>query len=252
MTRPFSKLEIGAGHYLAYRHFPGDSPGILFCPGFRSDMEGNKATALEAYCRANGRQFTCFDYFGHGRSSGAFEAGTVGQWRDDTIAILDGVTTGPQLILGSSMGGWMMLLAALERPERVTALVGVASAPDMTEHQRQRLSPEQLRSLAEHGWYDLPNAYDDCQPHRIRQTFLDEAERHFLLGKAIPITVPVRLLHGLGDMDVPWERSMILARRLESADVVLHLVKSGDHRLSTPADLALLTNTLDQLLHDRG
>ena len=252
MTRQFLRLERNEGHYLAYRHFPGSSPGILFCPGFHSNMEGNKAIALEAYCRERNRQFTSFDYFGHGQSSGAVEEGTIGQWRDDTLAILDGVTSGPQIVVGSSMGGWMMLLAALERPGRIEAMIGIASAPDMTGQQRKRLGPEQLRSLAEEGWCDLPNAYDDRQPHRIRQTFLDEAERHFLLGKPIPVTVPVRLLHGLEDLDVPWERSMRLVRGLESVDVSLHLVKNGDHRLSTPGDLELLTNTVDQLLKDCG
>jgi pimeloyl-ACP methyl ester carboxylesterase len=252
MTRPFSKFERGDDHYLAYRHIPGDSPGILFCPGFHSDMQGNKAIALEDYCRKNGRQFTSFDYFGHGQSSGAIEEGTVGRWREDTLAILDGVTQGPQVIVGSSMGGWMMLLVALERPDRITALLGIASAPDMTGEHQKRLDQEQLRSLAEHGWYDLPNEYDDRKPYRIRQEFLDEAESHFLLRAPIPITVPVRLVHGLQDTDVPWERSMTLARRLQSEDVFLHLLKSGDHRLSTPGDLKFLTNSLNQLLHDYG
>jgi len=252
MTGQFLKLEREQGHYLAYRHCPGCSPGILFCPGFHSDMQGNKAIALEAYCRENNRQFTSFDYFGHGQSSGAVEEGTIGRWREDTLAILDGVTRGPQIIVGSSMGGWMMLLAALGRPDRITALLGIASAPDMTEQQRKRLNKEQLQSLAEQGWYELPNEYDDKVPHRIRQNFLDEAERHFVLGEPIPITVPVRLLHGLKDIDVPWDRSLILARRLESVDVALHLVKNGDHRLSKPGDLKLLINTLHQLLEDGG
>lgn len=248
MTSNFSKLERGKGHFLAYRHFPGRSPGILFCPGFHSNMHGNKAMALEAYCRENRRQFTSFDYFGHGQSSGAFEEGTIGRWREDTLAIVDSVTSGPQIIVGSSMGGWMMLLTALARPDRITGLLGIASAPDMTEQQRRRLNQQQLRSLAKQGFYELANEYDDKKPHRIRQNFLDEAERHFVLGAPVPITVPVRLLHGLKDVDVPWERSMILARRLESEDVVLHLVKHGDHRLSKPGDLRLLINTLEQLL----
>ena len=250
MTGQFSRLEREKGHYLDYRHFPGGSPGVLFCPGFHSNMQGNKAIALEAYCRENNRQFTSFDYFGHGQSSGAVEEGTIGRWREDTLAILDGVTRGPQIIVGSSMGGWLMLLAALERPERITALLGIASAPDMTEQQRKRLNQEQLRSLADQGWYELPNEYDDKKPHRIRRELLDEAERHFVLGGPIPITVPVRLLHGLEDIDVPWERSMILVRRLESVDVALYLVKNGDHRLSKPGDLKLLINTLHQLLDD--
>jgi pimeloyl-ACP methyl ester carboxylesterase len=182
-------------------------------------MRGNKAIALEACCRENNRQFTSFDYFGYGQSSGAVEEGTIGRWREDTLTIVDGVTRGPQIIVGSSMVEWMMLLAALERRNRITALLGIASAPDMTEQQRKRLNKERLRSLAEQGWYELPNEYDDKVPHRIRQNFLDEAERHLVLGEPVPITLPVRLLHGLKAIDVPCERSLILARRLESVEL---------------------------------
>ena len=139
---------------------------------------------------------------------------------------------------------WLPLVALLSLIELASTRALGCPIPQ----QRKRLNQQQLRSLAKQGFYELANEYDDKKPYRIRQNFLDEAERHFVLGAPVPITVPVRLLHGLKDIDVPWERSMILARLLESEDVVLHLVKHGDHRLSKPGDLRLLINTLEQLL----
>ena len=248
-----SILRTSDGEAIAYQHLPGGSPGALFCSGFHSDMQGNKALALEAFCRSKGLQFTRFDYFGHGQSSGAMEDGTIGRWLNDTLTILDQVTTGPQIIVGSSMGGWMMILAAMARPERVAALLGIAVAPDMTEDMRARpLTESQRQSLAVNGWYDLPNEYDDRQPYRITTAMLDEAKQHLVLEGAanqkIPVGVPVRLLHGMCDADVPWQRSLEVLERLEGADVELQLIKSGDHRLSTASDLQRLIRTMEALL----
>lgn len=234
------------GARLAYHHSPGNTPGILFCPGFNSNMQGGKALALEAWCRGENIQFTRFDYFGHGESEGVFEEGTIGRWRDDTVAILDEITSGPQLIVGSSMGGWIMLLAALSRPNRVAGLVGVAAAPDFTRRMReQRLDEKQQRQLQGTGYCDMPNDYDE--PYRISRQLLEEGDDHLLLDGYIDIDVPVRLIHGQGDEDVPWEISLTIARQLRINDVEVQLVKGGDHRLSGESDLQRLVATVSHL-----
>ena len=241
-------LALPDGTELAYQHSPGHGPGLLFCAGFNSDMQGDKALALEAWCGKQGRQFTRFDYFGHGQSSGSLEQGCIGRWRDDALTMLDKVTYGPQLIVGSSMGGWIMMLVAQARPERVAGLVGVAAAPDFTERMRhERLSEAQLRQLADTGYCDMPSYYDDGQSYRISQQLLDEGRAHLLLEKDIAIDVPVRLLHGQCDEDVPWQHALSIAAALTSRDVEVLLVKSGDHRLSEPEDLQRLTRTIEAL-----
>jgi len=212
-------------------------------------MQGTKALALDAWCKEQGRQFTRFDYYGHGESSGKAQDGTIGRWRDDALAILDEVTTGRQLIVGSSMGGWIMLLTAIARPSRVMGLVGIAAAPDFTERMRtQRLDKVQLQQLAETGYCDLPNDYDDGEPYRISRQLLEEGRNHLLLDAEILIDAPVRLIHGQCDEDVPWEHSLLIANRLRSNDVEVQLIKSGDHRLSEPADLQRLMQTIGSLL----
>lgn len=242
-------LELGEGGRLAIRHRNGAEPGVLFCPGFHSDMQGEKALALDAWCRATGRQMTRFDYFGHGESGGPVEQGRIGRWAADTIAVLDRVARGRQLIVGSSMGGWMMLLAALARPRRVHALVGVASAPDFTRAMQRKLRDSgQQALLAEQGYIDMPSHYPGESSYRIEKAFLEEAEQHCLLDGAIALDVPIRLLHGQQDADVPWQLSLTLAERLASKDVRVCLVKDGDHRLSRPADIRLLVETVSALV----
>jgi pimeloyl-ACP methyl ester carboxylesterase len=245
------RLQRNGGDTLAYHHTPGQQPGILFCGGFNSDMQGQKALALEAYCRRHGRQFTRFDYFGHGESSGDFEDGTIGRWAQDTIAVLQQVTQGPQMIVGSSMGGWMMLLAGLACPRRVVALVGIAAAPDFTADMASNaLSGDQLRELTEQGFTDIPNCYDDQESYRISRGLIDEGCAHLLLDRDIAIDVPVRLIHGQQDRDVPWQRALELMQSLSSDDVEVQLLKSGDHRLSEPDDIKRLCATIDRLLED--
>jgi pimeloyl-ACP methyl ester carboxylesterase len=211
-------------------------------------MQGIKALALEQWCRAQGRQFTRFDYSGHGESSGKLEEGCIGQWRDDTLAVLDEVTSGPQLVVGSSMGGWIMLLVALVRPGRVCALLGLAAAPDFTDRLRGRLTPGQQRQLGDSGYADLPNCYDDGEAYRIGRLLLEEGDDHLLLGREIPIDVPVRLIQGQRDEDVPWQLALALAEKIRCPDVEVQLVKNGDHRLSEPADLQRLRTAVEQLL----
>lgn len=249
MTKPADILELDDGSRVAICHRPGKGPGVLFCPGFHSNMQGEKALALDAWCKAGGRQVTRFDYFGHGESGGSVEKGRIGRWADDTIAVLDRVTRGRQLIVGSSMGGWMMLLAALARPERVHALVGIASAPDFTRAMARKLRESGLEEqLNEQGYIDMPSHYPGESSYRIEKAFLEEAEQYCLLDKKIALDVPVRLLHGQADEDVDWQLSLTVADRLASSDVEIHLVKDGDHRLSRPEDISLLIRTVDTLL----
>lgn len=214
-------------------------------------MQGIKALALEQWSLAQGRQFTRFDYFGHGESDGRVEEGTVGRWRDDGLAVLDEVTSGPQLVVGSSMGGWIMLLLALQRPGRISALLGLAAAPDFTARLRDALTSGQRRQLGSSGYADLPNCYDDGEPYRIGRQLLEEGDRHLLLHREIPIDVPVRLIQGQRDEDVPWRLALELAEKIRGADVEIQLVKDGDHRLSQPADLQRLRVTVDSLLQHR-
>jgi pimeloyl-ACP methyl ester carboxylesterase len=210
-------------------------------------MTGTKALFLEGYCRRSGRGFVRFDYFGHGASSGDFAAGTISRWRDDTVAVIDSLTTGKQILVGSSMGGWVMLLAALARPERIAGLVGIAGAPDFTEELLwPRLTPAQRCEIERQGRVVLPSDYDPAG-YLYTRALIEDGRRHLLLGGAIPLAVPIRLLHGLRDPSVPWRLSLCLAERLASDDVALTLIKDGDHRLSRPRDLVRLAETLDAL-----
>ena len=246
-----TKLTADDGHEIAYSHQPGSTPGIVFCSGFNSDMQGTKAEALAHWCLADGRQFTRFDYFGHGQSTGDFVDGTIGRWRDDALAVLDEITSGPQIIVGSSMGGWIMLLLAQARPERICALVGIAAAPDFTERMRETgLTTEQLDALSARGYCDLPNCYDDGEPYRISARLLEEGMNHLLLDKPIAIQCPVRLLQGQCDEDVPWQHALAIADGLESDDVEVTLIKRGDHRLSESSDLSRLFLVIGSLLQE--
>ncbi len=241
-------LPRADGATIAYRQTAGRTPGIVFLTGFRSDMTGSKATFLEDFCRRQGRAFVRFDYFGHGASSGDFLQATVGRWVDDTVAVLDNLTEGPQVLVGSSIGGWIMTLAALARPERVAGLVGIAAAPDGTaERLPERMTAAQRAELERDGVTYLPSAYGDG-PYPITRQLLEDGRRHLVLGGPIPLTCPVRLIHGLADEHVPWSGSLRLAECLQSADVELILIKGGDHRLSAPVDLERLGDVLAALL----
>jgi pimeloyl-ACP methyl ester carboxylesterase len=240
-------LARPGGATIAYRRLAGKPPGIVFLGGFRSDMGGTKALFLEDYCQRRGRAFVRFDYFGHGASSGDFAEGTIGRWREDAIGVIDSLTTGPQILVGSSMGGWIMLLAALARPARIAALVGIAGAPDFTEELLwPRLSPAQREEIMGRGRVVLPSGYD-VAGYLYTRALVEDGRRHLLLGEPIALDMPVHLLHGLADESVPWQLSLRLAERLASRDVAVTLVKDGDHRLSTPADLVRLAQILDAL-----
>ena len=193
---------------------PVVAPGVVFLGGFRSDMTGTKASFLEEYCRRRGHAFVRFDYFGHGASSGDFALGTIGRWAADTVAVLDALTEGPQILVGSSMGGWIMLLAALARTERIQALIGVAAAPDFTEDLVwPRLDAAQRKECCETGAVTLPSKYDPVG-HTYRPSLFEDGRRHLVMRAEIPLACPVRLLHGLLDDAVPWQTSLRLAERL--------------------------------------
>lgn len=231
------------GGRLACRRRNGLGPTLIFLPGYMSDMEGGKATALDAWAEARGRAMLRFDYAGCGASEGQFEAQTLAGWRDDALAVIDS-TEGPVVLVGSSMGGWLMLLAALARPERVAALVGIAAAPDFTEW---GFSDGQKRVIRDEGRLEEPSPYGEA-PYVTTRALWESGETLKLLGAEIPIDCPLRLLHGLADADVPWRVSLTLAERLRSSDVQAILVKDGDHRLSREQDIALLIATVEKLL----
>ncbi|MDE0332498.1 MAG: alpha/beta hydrolase [Nitrospinae bacterium] len=242
-----SFLRRENGTSLAYFRLEGESPGLMFLGGFRSDMSGTKASALEAHCRKVGRAYVRFDYGGHGESSGKFEDGTIGEWAEDALAILDGVAQGPQVLVGSSMGGWMMLLAALARPERVKGLVGVASGPDFTAGFKEHRLTEELKAELDERGYVMhpPNIWEE--PYPITRKLLDEGDSHLLLRGEIDLACPVRLIHGMRDETISWEVSLKVLNLLKGDDVRLTLVKDGGHRLSRDQDIELIIRAAEEL-----
>jgi pimeloyl-ACP methyl ester carboxylesterase len=231
---------------LARRHRPGRAPTLVFLPGYASDMDGSKASALDAWAAAQGRAMLRFDYAGCGRSEGDFEAQTLAGWRDDALAMIDSLDS-PVVLVGSSMGGWLMLLAALARPQRVTGLVGVAAAPDFTDW---GFSEDQKGAIRASGRLEQPSPYGEA-PSVTTRAFWESGEALKLLGGDIAIDCPVRLLHGLDDREVPWRVSMRLMDRLRSEEVRLTLVKGGDHRLSRPGDISHLVAAVQSLMPDK-
>ncbi len=206
---------------------------------------------LAAYCRERGQALLLFDYSGHGESGGAFTDGTIGRWAADALAAIDGLTEGPLVLVGSSMGGWIGLLAALARPERVAGFVTIAAAPDFTETLMWgSMMPEERAALLRNGVLHVPSQHGEAMP--ITRALIEEGRDHLLLGGPIGLHCPVRLLHGQADADVPWETSLRLAERIEGSDVQLLLVKDGAHRMSRPSDLALLRAALQPLLGEDG
>ncbi len=232
-------VDRGDGVRLAWTLLEGMGPTVVFLPGFRSDMMGAKAVAVAEWCRAQGRACLRLDYSGHGASEGVFTEGTIGRWTADALAVVDAVTDGPLVLVGSSMGGWIMLQVALQRPPRVVGLVGVAAAPDFTEALMwQSMMPAERAVLERDGVLMVPSAYGEPTP--VTKALIEDGRRHLLMGGPIGLACPARLLHGQRDPDVPWETSVRLAERLAGDDVQVVLVKDGDHRLSRDSDIALL------------
>ncbi|MGQ0659740.1 alpha/beta fold hydrolase [Sphingosinicella sp.] len=239
----FSAVSVSAT-LLAYHHRERRGPTIVFLPGYASDMAGAKALALDAWAAANGRAMLRFDYSGCGESPGEFETQSLAQWRDDTLGMIDEVVEGPVLLVGSSMGGWLMLHAALARPERVLGLIGIAAAPDFT---GWGFTEEEKLTILSAGRLEQPNPYGDA-PTVTSRAFWESGEAMRLTHAPIAIDCPVRLLHGQRDPDVPWAWSLRLTELIRSPDVRLSLVKDGDHRLSRDSDIALLTATVADLM----
>jgi hypothetical protein len=246
-------LDETSGARLAYRLRPGapGTPLVLWLGGFMSDMKGTKATALDAAAAEAGWGYLRFDYFAHGESTGTPAEARIGRWREDTLAVIDALTEGrPLILVGSSMGGWMALLALKARPERVAGLVLIAPAPDFTLALMEPQLPEAARAaLARGEVYDLPADYG-LPPFPLTQAFLDDGRRHAVLGAPIPCTGPVRILQGMQDPDVPWAHAIAVADVLVSPDLTLTLIKQGDHRLSTRADLARLIAAISEVMKE--
>ena len=235
------------GETIAYLQRPGKTPGVIWLGGFHSDMRGTKAAALDQWAAKNGRAFLRFDYFGHGKSSGDFRDGTISRWRDDALAVLDKLTQGPQVLVGSSMGAWIALLTAQARPERIAALLLIAPAPDFTERLMWARMPEEIRrQIEQKSEWLRPSIYDDG-PYPITLRLIEDGRQHLLLDAPIEIDCPVHIVQGMHDQDMPWSYAIELAERL-SGNPVVTLIKHGDHRLSTPADLARFERILGELL----
>jgi pimeloyl-ACP methyl ester carboxylesterase len=229
----------------------GQGPGIVWLSGFKSDMAGAKAAALAEWAVRTKRAYTRFDYFGHGRSSGDFRDGTVTRWLEDALAVIDDVTQGPLLLVGSSMGGWIATLAALRRRARVAGLMLIAPAADFTEELMWRNMPEAVqREVMERGVWHRPSAYDP-DPYPITRALIEDGRKHLILAAPVGLRCPARVLQGMADPDVPWAHALRLVERLESPDVVVELIKNGDHRLSTPQDIDRLCAMLGELLLTR-
>lgn len=241
------RLKRRDGETIAYLKRDGKPPGIVWLGGFKSDMSGTKARALDAWAEGRGRAYLRFDYFAHGASSGDFRQGTISRWRDDALAVLDSLCDGPQMLVGSSMGGWIALLAAQARPDIVKGLLLIAPAPDFTEALIWAEMPSDVRhAIMTEGEWQRPSAYGE-EPYPITRALIEDGRKHLLLGAPIAVSCPVRILQGMRDPDVPWPHAMKLVERLPG-DTTMTLVKEGDHRLSTPADLLRMEQVLDALL----
>ena len=242
-------LDVGTGNAarrIAVRRRKGAPPGLFWLGGFKSDMQGTKAEALDAWARDHGRAMTRFDYSGHGESGGNFTDGTIGRWLEESLAVFDAFCPGPQVVIGSSMGGWLALLLTRElarraqQPASVSGLVLIAPAVDFTEELMwKRFSPEAKREIEQVGVWARPSQYSE-EPYPITRGLIEEGRRHLLLDGMIETGCPVRILQGVQDPDVPWRHAVELVSRFARDDVVLTMVKDGDHRLSRPEDLERL------------
>ncbi len=235
-----SFLELSDNNYIAYVLNKGKLPCVIFLGGFKSDMTGTKATALEVYCKKQGQMFIRFDYIGHGKSSGNFIDGTIGQWKSDALAIIDKLGAGKNILVGSSMGAWIALLCALERKDKIAGFVGIASAPDFTERLIwEKFTDKQKEQIKSDGVYYAPSCYGE-EPYPITLKLIEEARQHLLLSDEISLDVPVTLLHGMEDEDVPWQTAITLAENFTTKNVLVNFIKNGNHRLSEPEQLDMI------------
>jgi pimeloyl-ACP methyl ester carboxylesterase len=241
----FSEVGVpDAVRRIAIRARSGSGPGLFWLSGFNSDMRGTKALALDVWAAANRRACVRFDYSGHGESGGAFVDGTIGRWLEESLAVFDRFCSGPQIVVGSSMGGWLALLLAREVARRqsgpsLAGLVLIAPAPDFTEELMWKgLSADARKEIETRGQWLRPSEYGD--PYPITRALIEDGRKHLVLGSSINVGCPVRILQGAKDPDVPWQHAFALTSQLPSDDVVLTLIQDGDHRLSRPQDIARL------------
>ncbi len=240
-------LDTSDGRRLAYHRSQGQGPMVVFLGGFKSDMEGAKALALEAWAQASGQGFLRFDYSGHGQSSGDFEDGCIGDWAADARAAIGALTEGPVVLVGSSMGGWISMLMARELP-RVVGLVTIAAAPDFTERGMwASFSDAERAVLMDQGRLELPSDYSP-DPYVITRRLIEDGRDHLVMDDPLPLPFPVRLLQGTADADVPMDWALDLLDHAQGEDIRLTLVKGADHRFSTPECLALITDALQEVL----
>jgi len=247
MTAEPGQLRLADDHYLAYSVLAGRKPTVLFLCGYRSDMSGLKASALADHCQQRNYAFVRFDYRGHGKSSGEFEDLTIAEWYDDALRIVDQIIDGPIVLIGSSMGGWVMSLVARARPERIVGMIGISVAPDFTHRVLEpSLSDQERSGLARDGVIYRPSEYDQ-QPYPVTARLLEQGQRYRVLEEDFSVRGPVRLVHGTGDVDVPWTLSLDLAERMQGDDIDVIVVKDADHRLSSKRDIQRLMALLDEI-----
>ena len=235
------------GRHIAYHRTPGREPGVVFLGGFRSDMTGSKALHLQAWAEATGRAYLRFDYSGHGTSRGTFEELALSDWREDAAALIGLLTEGPQVLVGSSMGGWIALLLARDLPERVAGLVGIAAAPDFTERMWEDMTPADRGTLMETGLVQRPSDYS-AEAYPITRRLIEDGRQNLVLQGPLHLPIPVRLLQGTADVDVPPSVALGLLEHISSPDLRLTLVNAADHRFSSPACLELITRTVEEVL----
>lgn len=239
-------LDRGDGVRLAWRKVEGAGPTVVWLGGFMSDMSGTKAQALADWALEEGRSYLRFDYSGHGESQGAFRDCTITQWRADSLRVIEELTEGPLVLVGSSMGGWLACLVAAAIPERIGAMVLIAPAADFTEKlMGPNLPPEAIEALRETGEWLRPSEYGD-DPYPITRELLEDGARWSILQGSVPVEAPVRILQGGQDPDVPWRHALELANQIKGEDVVFTLIKDGDHRLSRPQDIERLLLTVEE------
>ena len=243
-----NRFDRGDGHQIAFERITGRSPTVVFLGGFRSDMMGTKASFLADWCREHERSYLRFDYYGHGLSSGEFFDGTIGRWIDDAVNVIENTVDSKVVLVGSSMGGWIMLHVAMRLKDKVEAMIGVAAAPDFTRDlMQEQFDAAQSNALSETGRITLQTPYNP-DGFELSQKFFDDGEQRLVLGDTIAVDVPVRLLHGLKDEEVPWQISLRLLDALKGEDVRVMLLKDADHRFSEPDQLQLIATALDDLL----
>lgn len=241
-------LTTPQGRRIAFHRTAGQGPGVVFLGGFRSDMTGTKALALQDWAERTGRAFLRFDYSGHGASSGDFLDGAIGDWFQDALAAIQMLTEGPQVLVGSSMGGWISLLVARTIPDRVAGLVGIAAAPDFTEDSMWLgFDADQRHRLMDEGQIALPSDYSD-DPYIITRRLIEDGRDHLVQRQPLALNFPVRLLQGTADVDVPPAVALRLLDHATGPDIRLTLVKGADHRFSTPECLAMIEAAVVDIL----